>query len=91
LQCLGFIHGALSQTSRSSSVVKITGMVLGWIGSTNCIELMISEYGEGGFGLTHGTRDLQNFPLLGAAINKIANKNCLSGFWSERALEFSIA
>jgi hypothetical protein len=27
-------HGARIQTSRSSSVVKITGMALGWIGST---------------------------------------------------------
>jgi hydrogenase/urease accessory protein HupE len=27
-------HGARSQTSRSSSVVKITGIALGWIGST---------------------------------------------------------
>jgi len=27
-------HAARIQTSRSSSVVKITGMALGWIGST---------------------------------------------------------
>jgi hypothetical protein len=27
-------HGARIQTSRSSSVVSITGMALGWIGST---------------------------------------------------------
>jgi hypothetical protein len=27
-------HGGRSQTSRSSSVVRITGIALGWIGST---------------------------------------------------------
>ena len=27
-------HGARIQTSRSSSVVRITGIALGWIGST---------------------------------------------------------
>jgi hypothetical protein len=34
LQRLGLVHGARIQTSRSSSVVRITGMALGWIGST---------------------------------------------------------
>jgi hypothetical protein len=34
LQCLGLSHGARIQTSRSSSVVKITGIGLGSIGST---------------------------------------------------------
>jgi hypothetical protein len=34
LQCLGLVPGARIQTSRSSSVVRITGMAFGWIGST---------------------------------------------------------
>jgi hypothetical protein len=34
LQRLGLFHGARIQTSRSSSVVGITGIAFGWIGST---------------------------------------------------------
>jgi hypothetical protein len=35
LQCFGFIpHDARIHTSRSSSVVRITGMAFGWIAST---------------------------------------------------------
>ena len=32
--CSDSSHGARIQTSRSSSVVRITGMAFGWIGST---------------------------------------------------------
>jgi hypothetical protein len=34
LQRLRLVHGARVQTSRSSSVVRITGMAFGWIGAT---------------------------------------------------------
>ena len=34
LQRLRLIHGARIQMSRSSSVVRITGIAFGWIGST---------------------------------------------------------
>jgi hypothetical protein len=35
-RCIAFAssHGALIQTSRSSSVARITGIAFGWIGST---------------------------------------------------------
>jgi hypothetical protein len=58
---------------------------------TYCIELMISKHGKGGVGFTHGTRDPQDLALLGAAINKIANKNGLSVFVSEHPLDLGIA
>ena len=34
LSALASSHGARIRTSRSSSVVRITGMAFGWIGST---------------------------------------------------------
>jgi hypothetical protein len=34
LQCFASSHGARIQTSRSSSVVRITGIAFGWIGAT---------------------------------------------------------
>jgi hypothetical protein len=36
-------HGARIQTSRSSSVVKITGIGLGWIGSTTAFGAVVRK------------------------------------------------
>src|ERR1700694_3811254 len=36
-------HGARIQTSRSSSVVRITGMALGWIGSTMAFGAVVRQ------------------------------------------------
>jgi hypothetical protein len=36
-------HGARIQTSRSSSVVNITGMALGWIGSTTAVGAVVRK------------------------------------------------
>jgi hypothetical protein len=36
-------HGARSQTSRSSSVVKITGIAFGWIGSTTAFGAVVRK------------------------------------------------
>jgi hypothetical protein len=40
-------HGARIQTSRSSSVVRITGMAFGWIGSTMAFgEVAVADHGD---------------------------------------------
>jgi hypothetical protein len=36
-------HGARIQTSRSSSLVRITGMAFGWIGSTTALEAVVRK------------------------------------------------
>src|SRR6202000_3115571 len=36
-------HGARSQTSRSSSVVRITGIAFGWIGSTTAFGAVVRK------------------------------------------------
>ena len=36
-------HGARSQTSRSSSAVRITGMAFGWIGSTTAFGAVVKN------------------------------------------------
>ena len=36
-------HGARIQTSRSSSVVRITGMALGWIGMTTAFSAVVKK------------------------------------------------
>ena len=51
---------------------------------------MIAEHGKRGFGFAHGTPDPQNFALLGATINKIANKKFPSGFVPEGALNLGV-
>src|ERR1700738_4956579 len=57
----------------------------------DCIELMIAEYGNGRFGLAHGTGDPQNLSLFRPAINKITNEDCLSNGVSEHASKFVIS
>jgi hypothetical protein len=39
----GHAYGARNQTSRSSSVVKITGMAFGWIGSTTAFDEVVRK------------------------------------------------
>jgi hypothetical protein len=36
-------HGARIQTSRSSSVVRITGIAFGWIGSTTAFGVVVRK------------------------------------------------
>jgi hypothetical protein len=43
LQCLGSSHGARIQTSYSSSVVRITGMAFGWMGSTTAFGAVVRK------------------------------------------------
>jgi uncharacterized Zn-binding protein involved in type VI secretion len=43
LQCPASSHGARIHTSRSSSVVRITGIALGWIGSTTALGAVVRK------------------------------------------------
>src|ERR1700722_17871569 len=57
----------------------------------DCIEFVVAEHRPCGVGLAHTSCDPQDFPLVGATINKVAHKYSLPGFVSERAPQFLIS
>jgi hypothetical protein len=52
---------------------------------------MIAEHCATRAGLAHTSRDPQDFSLIRAAINKIANEYCFSAAVPEYAVDFAIA
>jgi hypothetical protein len=53
-RALASSHGARIHTSRSSSVVRITGMALGWIGSTTAFGAVVGV-------ADHGSRVIRKY------------------------------
>ena len=64
-------HGARIHTSRSSSVVRITGMALGWIGFTTALGAVVRKPQRADGGLRPGCYSNRRAALHGSGVGTI--------------------